>query len=118
MTHLADPDALARYMELLHGSATRPTKRWWQFWRRPRHYTHIWKRPHDPDGDGEGTWYRPFADSRSWCWRAPVVAPEDRCTSEECLFGREWIRCRKRRGHKGVHRNNETWGWDEGDERA
>jgi hypothetical protein len=80
--------------------------------------------PYDPDGDGEGLWVkyidtRPvFAGKVSWTWMADVLMPEERCESEICLFGREWIGCKKRRGHKGIHRNCETWAWDEGDERA
>lgn len=81
----------------------------------------IPQREYNPDGDGEGTRIRypsQCGSIGSWSWRPPDIAPEDRCPSEECLFGREWIQCKKRRGHKGVHRNCETWAWDEGDERV
>lgn len=75
---------------------------------------------HDPDGDGEGTWYEPFPDAcpGKYGWRPDAMWKEDQCPSQKCLFGREWIQCKKRRGHKGDHRNSETWGWDEGDEKA
>lgn len=63
-------------------------------------------RPCDPDGDGEGTWieHPSFYGRVSYTWRPPVIEdPTERCPSEECLFGREWIPCKKRIGHKGIH---------------
>jgi hypothetical protein len=76
--------------------------------------------PYDQDGDGEGTWHRRWdAGLCRWqiTWSAPKIDEADRCESLECLFGREWIGCKKRKGHTGVHRNCETWGWAEGDEK-
>lgn len=46
-----------------------------------------------------------------------IEDPAERCRSEICLFGREWIGCKKRVGHDGIHRNCETYAWVEGDER-
>ena len=80
--------------------------------------------PFDKDGDGEGLWVkhvdaRPaFAGKVSYTWLPDALMPEEQCESEICLFGREWIQCKKRRGHKSIHRNSEAWGWRDGDERA
>lgn len=75
-------------------------------------------RPYDPDGDGEGTWHL-YENGNKALWHAPVIEdPTERCTSEICLGGREWIGCKKRVDHKGIHRNCESYAWAEGDERA
>lgn len=84
--------------------------------------TMVWERYPDPDKDGEGHWIwskgRQPWESGAWLWMPDALHPKEKCPSELCLFGREWIPCKKRRGHRGRHRNCETWAWEEGDERA